>query len=59
MKNRRRCAGRKTKSIWLYLDGKRHCDVVMWALAVNVDIPEAKERLTAMYPLLEVEFRLE
>jgi len=42
---------RKAKTIWCYLDGKKHCDVVQWALAANVDVREAKERLTAMYPI--------
>ena len=27
---------KKTKTIWCYLDGKKHCDVVHYALAANV-----------------------
>lgn len=40
---------RKKKTTWCYLDGKKHCDVVQWALGANVDVREAKEHLTAMY----------
>ena len=29
---------KKRKSVWCYLDGKKHCDVVQWALAANVSI---------------------
>lgn len=50
---------RKVKSIWCYLDGKKHCDVVQWALATNVDVREAKERLTAMYPIHAVTFKVQ
>ena len=48
----------KRKTIWCYLDGKKHCDVVQWALAANVMVSEAKEMLTANYPLHEVTFKL-
>ncbi len=50
---------RKTKSIWCYLDGKKHCDVIQWALAVNVDVQEAKKRLTAQYPGMTVTFKIQ
>lgn len=49
----------KRKTIWCYLDGKKHCDVVMWALAANVTVPKAKEMLVAQYPLLTVTFKLQ
>lgn len=49
---------RKTKTVWCYLDGKKHCDVVQWALSVNVDIPTAKKMLTEQYPELEVTFKV-
>ena len=35
----------KTRTIWCYLDGKKHCDVVQWALVTNVDVRTAKEML--------------
>lgn len=50
---------RKTKSIWCYLDGKKHCDVVQWALAANVDVRIAKEMLTAQYPNMAVTFKIQ
>lgn len=50
---------RKTKSLWCYLDGKKHCDVVMWALAANVSVADAKERLIAQYPDLTVTFKVQ
>ena len=49
---------RKSKSLWCFLDGKKHCDVIMWALAANVDKDEAKKRLVAQYPDLEVTFKV-
>jgi hypothetical protein len=49
---------RKSKSIWCFLDGKKHCDVLMWALAANVSTDETKKRLTAQYPDLEVTFKI-
>ena len=49
---------RKTKTIWCYLDGKKHCDVVQWALAANVDVTTAKKMLTEQYPDMEVTFKL-
>lgn len=48
---------RKKSSIWCYLDGKKHCDVVQWALAANVMVPVAKQMLTAQYPLHTVTFK--
>lgn len=49
---------RKSKTIWCYLDGKKHCDVVQWALAANVDVREAKKLLVALYPYLTVTFKI-
>lgn len=49
---------RKSKTIWCYLDGKKHCDVVQWALAANVDVQEAKQRLTDQYPGMTVTFKV-
>ena len=49
---------RKNKSVWCYLDGKRHCDVVQWALAANVDVATAKKMLTEQYPGMEVTFKV-
>lgn len=37
--------------------GKKHCDVVQWALAANVDVPTAKEILTEQYPGQTVAFK--
>lgn len=49
----------KRKTVWCYLDGKKHCDVVQWALAANVDLSMAKKMLTAQYPSLEVTFKVQ
>lgn len=49
---------RKKKTIYCYLDGKKHCDVVKWALAANVTTAEAKRKLTEMYPLHAVTFKV-
>lgn len=49
----------RTKTIWCCLDGEKHCDVVMWALAANVTVGDAKRMLTEQYPLLTVTFKLE
>ena len=49
---------KKKKTIYCYLDGKKHCDVVKWALAANVTTAEAKRKLTEMYPLHTVTFRV-
>lgn len=49
---------RRGKTIWCYLDGKKHCDVVQWALAANVTVAEAKKRLTAQYPDMAVTFKV-
>ena len=49
-------AGRKN-TIWCYLDGKKHCDVVQWALAANVMVKDAKEMLKAQYPGMNVTFK--
>lgn len=50
---------RKSKTIWCYLDGKKHCDVIQWALAANVMVPDAKKMLTAQYPMHEVTFKVQ
>ncbi len=51
---------KKTKPIWLYLDGKKHCDVIEWALAANVDKDEAKKMLSEMYAAeFEVSFKVQ
>ena len=49
---------RKSKSIWCFLDGKKHCDVIQWALAANVDKEEAQRRLTAQSPDMKVTFKV-
>lgn len=48
---------RRKSTIWCYLDGKKHCDVVQWALAANVDVRTAKDMLTEQYPGLTVTFK--
>lgn len=50
---------RKSKTIWCYVDGKKHCEVVQWALAANEDIPTAKKMLTEQYPYMAVTFKVE
>lgn len=50
---------KKRKTIWCYLDGKRHCDVIAWALAANGNKDEAKKMLTAQYPSLKVTFKVQ
>ena len=50
---------KKLKSIYCYLDGKKHCDVVKWALTANVMVDEAKKRLVKMYPIHKVTFKVE
>lgn len=49
---------KKAKTVWCYLDGKKHCDVVQWALGANVDINTAKKTLTEKYPGMEVTFKV-
>ena len=49
---------KKRKTVWCFLDGKKHCDVVKWGLAANVDVTEAKKLLTAQYPDLTVTFKV-
>ena len=49
----------KRKTIWCYLDGKKYCDVVAWALAANVMVDEAKKMLTANYPMHVVTFKVQ
>jgi hypothetical protein len=48
----------KKKTVWCYLDGKKHCDVIEWALGANVDITEAKKILIDSYPYLSVTFKV-
>ena len=51
---------RKSKSIWCYLDDKKHCDVIQWALAANVSKDEAKRQLTEMYSNIhDVTFKIQ
>ena len=50
---------RKKRELWCYLDGKKHCDVVQWALAANDMVSDAKQMLVAQYPLLSVTFKTE
>ena len=50
---------KKRKTIWCYLDGKKHCDVVQWALATNVMVADVKEMLQKQYPALTVTFKSE
>jgi len=48
----------KKKTIYCYLDGKKHCDVVQWALAANVHVRDAKEMLIQRYPQHDVTFKV-
>jgi hypothetical protein len=48
---------KKTKTVWCYLDGKKHCDVVQWALAANMMLADAMKALTAQYPDMDVTFK--
>lgn len=48
----------KSKTVWCYIDGKKHCDVVQWALAANVDMKKAKEMLVSQYPGMAVTFKV-
>jgi len=50
---------RKPKTVWCYLDGEKHCDVVQWALAANVMLSDAKRMLAEQYPDREATFRTE
>lgn len=58
MKGETEMMKRKSKTIWCYLDGKKHCDVVKWALAANVTVADAKQMLAAQYPDMEVTFKV-
>jgi hypothetical protein len=49
---------KKAKTIWCYLDGKKHCDVVQWALGANMTVVEAKKALMKMYPIHKVTFEV-
>jgi len=48
---------RRKKTLYCYLDGKRHCDVVQWALAANATVNEAKAKLIEMYTSFAVTFK--
>lgn len=50
---------KKAKTIWCYLDGKKHCDVMQWALAANVMVADAKKMLTEQYPDMTVTFKIQ
>lgn len=50
---------KKVKSVWCYLDGKKHCDVVQWALAANVNVSDAKKMLITRYPGMTVTFKVQ
>ncbi|GHV34903.1 hypothetical protein FACS18949_11800 [Clostridia bacterium] len=49
---------KKQKKLWLFLDGKKHCDVLQWAVAANMMIGDAKTELARMYECFSVEFKL-
>jgi len=50
---------KKSKSVYCYLDGKEHCDVVQWALAANMSLSDAKKHFVDEYSgLLEVTFKI-
>lgn len=55
---KRRYVMKKAKTIWCYLDGKKHCDVVQWALGANMTVVEAKKALMKMYPIHKVTFEV-
>lgn len=44
-------------TLWVYFDGKEHCDLVQWALASNMMIGEAKKCFVKNYPLHKVTFK--
>ena len=50
------------KTMWLYLDGKKHCDVLKWALAARMTLKEAKEYFLNFYKNdfgMSIEFKVE
>lgn len=50
---------KKRKTWWLYLDGKKHCDVLKWAMAANMMLDDAKVALAELYKRFDsVEFKL-
>lgn len=49
---------RKRKTVWCFINGKKHCDVVQWALGANVMLDEAKKMLAAQYPGMTVTFKV-
>ena len=50
----------KIKTVWCYLDGKKHCDVVQWGLAANKDMDDSKKHFIETYGKLhEVTFKIE
>lgn len=48
----------KKKTVWLYVDGKRKCDVVKAALKENLLVQDMKKKLTALYEGHKVEFKV-
>ena len=49
---------RKITSLWLFIDGKKWCDVIAWAMAANVDKEEAVRRLTEIHKERKLEFKV-
>ena len=50
---------KKSKTVWCYLDGKKHCDVVQWALAANMSVQDAKKHFVEYYSLHDVTFKVQ
>ncbi len=46
------------KTVWCYVDGKKHCDVIKWALASKMTLADAKKALSSQYPNAEVVFKV-
>ena len=50
----------KPKTTWLYLDGKKHCDVVHWALGANMTLRGAKQHFVEYYgKQFKVDFKVQ
>lgn len=47
----------KIKTIWCFVDGEKHCDVIQWALAANMHKDDAKKALIEQYPYMTVTFK--
>ncbi len=47
---------KKLKTLWCFVDGKKECDVLKWALAANMTLADAKKALSAQYPDMDVTF---